>query len=185
MGAKLGEVGHQHDGPRIPSPLRPPTTLDACCCERFVAVFAIPMFIKRLRLRPLIRRAEQDFLQVFCKRFSGHERAQVSDRQGADARRDAIPGQFVCVRCPGAGALDQVNQVRILEGQLTAELTARDPLKATQGVVMIGRAEYRPPNKEYLEMLRDLALEASGPTCFPGTTGAGPISGSIVRAPRG
>ena len=72
--------------------LRPPTTLDACCCERFVAVFAIPMFIKRLRLRPLIRRAEQDFLQVFCKRFSGHERAQVSDRQGADARRDAIPG---------------------------------------------------------------------------------------------
>src|SRR6184192_3439100 len=34
-------------------------------------------------------------------------------------------------------ALDQVNQVRILEGQLTAELTARDPLKATQGVVMI------------------------------------------------
>jgi len=63
-------------------------------------------------------------LQAFCKRFSGHERAQMSDRQGADARRDAIPGQFVCFRCPGAGALDQVIQVRILEGQLTA----RDPL---------------------------------------------------------
>src|SRR5947208_10288028 len=73
-GAKLGEVGHQHDGPRIPSPLGPPTTLDAWCCERFVAVFAIPMFIKRLRLRLLIRRAEQDFLQVVCKRFSGSKR---------------------------------------------------------------------------------------------------------------
>src|SRR5438034_6960848 len=63
----------------------------------------------------------------------------MSDRQGADARRDATSGHFVCFRCPGAGALDQVNQVRILEGQLTAELTARDPLKATQGVVMIRR----------------------------------------------
>src|SRR3989442_4599458 len=30
----------------------------------------------------------------------------MSDRQGADARRDAIPGQFVCFRCPGAGALE-------------------------------------------------------------------------------
>ena len=75
------------------------------------------MFIKRLRLRPLIRRAEQDFLQVFCKRFSGHERAQVSDRQGADARRDAIPGQFVCVRCPGAGALELGKGVRAYQTQ--------------------------------------------------------------------
>jgi len=74
--------------------------------KRFVAVFAIAMLIKRLRLRPLIRRAEQDFLQAFCKRFSGHKRAPVSDRQGADARRDATSGQFVCYQCPGAGALD-------------------------------------------------------------------------------
>src|SRR5437667_5407028 len=46
-------------------------------------------------------------VQAFYKRFSGLERAQVSDRQGADARRDATSGQFVCFRCPGAGALDQ------------------------------------------------------------------------------
>ena|SRR5213080_4976040 len=44
-------------------------------------------------------------------------------------------------------ALDQVNQVRILEGQLTAELTARDPLKATQGVVMIGRRSIACPTR--------------------------------------
>jgi len=43
----------------------------------------------------------------------------MSDRQGADARRDATFGHFVCFRCPGAGALDPVIQVRILEGQLT------------------------------------------------------------------
>src|SRR2546422_1242038 len=68
---------------------------------------------------PLITRVEQNSLQAFYKRFSGLERAQMSDRQGADARRDATSGQFVCFQCPGAGALDQVNQVRILEGQLT------------------------------------------------------------------
>src|SRR6266849_7649369 len=47
-------------------------------------------------------------VQAFYKRFSGQERAQVSDRQGADARRDATSGQFVCFQCPGAGALDEV-----------------------------------------------------------------------------
>src|SRR5438034_7891360 len=99
----------------------------------------------------------------------------MSDRQGADARRDATSGHFVCFRCPGAGALDQVNQVRILEGQLTAELTARDPLKATQGVVMIGRAEYRPPNKEYLEMLRDLRWRQAARPAFPGLPGPAPF----------
>src|SRR6266581_1829053 len=46
-------------------------------------------------------------VQAFYKRFSGLERAQMSDRQGADARRDATSGQFVCFQCPGAGALDQ------------------------------------------------------------------------------
>jgi hypothetical protein len=42
----------------------------------------------------------------------------MSDQQGADARLDAISGQIVGFSCPGACALDQVNQVRILEGQL-------------------------------------------------------------------
>src|SRR3989441_11118535 len=51
-------------------------------------------------------------VQAFCKRFSGHERALVSDRQGADARRDATSGQFVCLCCPGAGALDQKSSAR-------------------------------------------------------------------------
>src|SRR2546426_4456762 len=46
-------------------------------------------------------------VQAFCKRFSGPERAQVSDRRGADARRDATSGQFVCLCCPGAGAPDE------------------------------------------------------------------------------
>src|SRR5712691_5596984 len=49
-------------------------------------------------------------VQAFYKRFSGQERAQVSDRQGADARRDATSGQFVCFQCPGAGALDQESE---------------------------------------------------------------------------
>ena len=31
----------------------------------------------------------------------------MSDRQGADARRDATSGQFVCFCWPGAGALDR------------------------------------------------------------------------------
>jgi len=41
----------------------------------------------------------------------------VSDRQGADTRRDATSAQFVCLCCPGADALDQVIEVRALEGQ--------------------------------------------------------------------
>src|SRR5207244_4219837 len=45
------------------------------------------------------------------------------------------------------GAFRTPNQVRILEGQLTAELTARDPLKATQGVVMIGRRSIAWPTR--------------------------------------
>jgi len=43
-----------------------------------------------------VRRA----VQAFYKRFSGQERAQVSDRHGADARRDATYGQFVCFSLP-------------------------------------------------------------------------------------
>src|SRR5205809_2664476 len=58
-------------------------------------------------------------VQGFYKRFSGHERAPVSDRQGADARRDATSGKFVCFQCPGAGALDPVIRVRILVAQRT------------------------------------------------------------------
>ena len=46
----------------------------------------------------------------------------MSDRQGADARRDATSGHFVCLCCPGAGALDPVIQVRILEGQVELSL---------------------------------------------------------------
>src|SRR5216683_7401395 len=61
-------------------------------------------------------RVDQNSLQAFYKRFSGHERTWMSDRQGADARRDATSGHFVCFRCPGAGALDEVNQVRIPGG---------------------------------------------------------------------
>ncbi len=70
--------------------------------------------------QPLIRSVDQNSLQPFYKRFSGHERTQMSDRQGADARRDATSGHFVCFSRPGAGALDEVNRVRILEGQLEA-----------------------------------------------------------------
>ena len=74
-------------------------------------MFAVPTLVER-RASPfavltLIRRAERNSLQVFYKRFSGHERAPVSDRQGADARRDAIPGQIVRFWGPGAQALDQ------------------------------------------------------------------------------
>src|SRR2546428_3745842 len=71
-------------------------------------------------------------VQAFYKRFSGQERAPVSDRQGADARRDATSGQFVCFRCPGAGALDHVNEVRILEGQLTVIARVSQCFRVTQ-----------------------------------------------------
>src|SRR5438309_5765663 len=67
----------------------------------------------------LLIAAQEGLLPAFYKHFSGHERTQMSDRQGADARRDATSGQIVGFRSPGAGALDQVIQVRILEGQLT------------------------------------------------------------------
>ncbi len=53
-------------------------------------------------------------VQAFYKRFSGRERAPVSDRQGADARRDARSGHFVCFSSPGAGALDRESDSRLL-----------------------------------------------------------------------
>src|SRR6266581_7027579 len=59
-------------------------------------------------------------VQAFYKRFSGLERAQMSDRQGAYARRDATSGQFVCFQCPGASALIRRFLVRSQEGQLQA-----------------------------------------------------------------
>jgi len=51
--------------------------------------------------------AQEGLLPAFYKHFSGHKRTQMSDRQGADARRDATSGQIVGFRSPGAGALDQ------------------------------------------------------------------------------
>jgi hypothetical protein len=56
---------------------------------------------------PTFRRDEENSLPALYKHFSGHERAEASDRQGADARRDATSGQIVCFYGPGAGALDQ------------------------------------------------------------------------------
>ena len=54
----------------------------------------------------------------------------MPDRQGADARRDAIPGQIVCLCCPGAGALDRESSACLIalvfEAQ-AAYLRAGDP----------------------------------------------------------
>ena len=47
-----------------------------------------------------IKRLEQNSLQAFYKRFSGHQGAPVSDRQGADARRDATSGHFCLFMLP-------------------------------------------------------------------------------------
>jgi hypothetical protein len=44
---------------------------------------------------------------AFCTHYSGPERTQMSNRQGADARRDATSGQIVRIQGPGAAALDQ------------------------------------------------------------------------------
>ena len=57
-------------------------------------------------------------LQAFDKRFSGPLRTFRSLREGADAWRATICGHGVLQPIPHACALDQVNQVRILEGQL-------------------------------------------------------------------
>src|SRR2546427_6267059 len=62
----------------------------------------------------LITRVGQNSLQAFYQRFSGHDRARMSDRQGADARRDVIPGQIVRFLGPGARALDQESSTSIL-----------------------------------------------------------------------
>src|SRR2546421_9564167 len=72
---------------------------------------------------PLITRVVQNSLQAFYKRFSGPERTQMSDRQGADARRDATSGHFVCFSRPGAGALDQVIEVRTLGGATSGPMS--------------------------------------------------------------
>src|SRR5207245_3701830 len=78
--------------------------------------------------------------------------AGVSDQEGRESHpmptaRGSI--RFACPPTPRPTrpTLDPVIQVRILEGQLTAELTARDPLKATQGVVMIGRRSIACPTR--------------------------------------
>ena len=44
---------------------------------------------------------------MFCKRFSRPERTPMSNRQGADARRDATSGHYVRFSSPVAQALDQ------------------------------------------------------------------------------
>src|SRR5260370_27647595 len=49
-------------------------------------------------------------VHAFCTHFSGPERTQMSNRQGADARRDAVPGHIVRSWGPGARALDEVNR---------------------------------------------------------------------------
>ena len=46
----------------------------------------------------------------------------MSNRQGADARRDATSGHIVRFQGPGAAALDQVIEVRTLEGQSVARM---------------------------------------------------------------
>src|SRR5437899_2759656 len=64
------------------------------------------------------RRAEQNSLQAFCKRFSGPIGTFLSDRGGADAWQITTCGHGVLQTSPHGRALDPENQVRILEGQL-------------------------------------------------------------------
>src|SRR2546426_9823339 len=87
-------------------------------------------------------------VQAFYKRFSGHERAPVSDRQGADARRDATSGQFVCFRCPGAGALDQESPGSIPGGAI---IKGRSRLPAALSIA--------PPGSWRLLALRERSQE--------------------------
>ncbi len=57
---------------------------------------------------PLIRN-----VPAFCTHFSGPQRTQMSNRQGADARRDATCGHIVRFQGPGAAALDQETPGRL------------------------------------------------------------------------
>jgi len=52
-----------------------------------------------------LRRNER--MPAFCTHFSGPKRTQVSNRQGAAARRDTTSGHIVRFPSPGAAALDQ------------------------------------------------------------------------------
>src|SRR2546428_13064493 len=66
------------------------------------------------------------------KRFSGHERALPPEPAGADAWRATTYGHGVLQTNPLGSALDQVNQVRILEGQLrVGAVAATGPLAQT------------------------------------------------------
>src|SRR5437899_5424945 len=69
--------------------------------------------------------AQEGLLPAFYKHFSGHKRTQMSDRQGADARRDATSGQIVGFRSPGAGALDQESPGSIPGGAMIKGRSAR------------------------------------------------------------
>src|SRR2546425_2109800 len=76
-----------------------------------------PSIHRMLRLAYLIAMSGGWALRVYDERqFAQTTRSRVARPldnwagardQPADARRDAVPGQFVCFRCPGAGALDQ------------------------------------------------------------------------------
>ena len=63
---------------------------------------------------------------AFCTHCSGPERTQMSNRQGADAHRDATSGQIVGFQGPGATALDQV-------------ILGSNPRGATRSAMRVGR----------------------------------------------
>src|SRR2546425_6297991 len=72
-----------------------------------------------------LRRPDQNSLEAFYKRFSGPERAQVSDRRGADARRDATSGQFVCFDALGPALWMKRSEEHTSELQSLAYLVCR------------------------------------------------------------
>src|SRR3989449_2466235 len=78
-----------------------------------------------------VQGVEQNSLQAFYKRFSGHERTRMSDRQGADARRDATSGQFVCFCCPGVAALDRKSSADDGAAGPAANIATKRPLVTT------------------------------------------------------
>src|SRR5436190_9229566 len=95
--------------------------------------------------------SEPNPLQAFYRRFSEPIRALPPEPAGADAWRATTYGHGVLQTNPLGSALDQVNQVRILEGQLTAELTAREPLRR---FVLASHLRLLPPISPGVGLLR-------------------------------
>src|SRR5713226_365535 len=83
----------------------------------------------------------------------------MSNRQGADARRDATSGQIVRFRGPGAAALDQVIEVRTLEGQPASVISLLMRNQECNPMQGSGRDQTTSPDDDHPTMVRAIMAQ--------------------------